>query len=62
VTTGSELEEVQGEDGRSLNTGNVAESADELLAIGLWVVNDQRATASAVSSVSQLTLTSAELA
>ena len=62
VTTGGELEEVQGEDGGGLNTGNVAEGTDELLAIDLGVVDNQRTAALAEAAVTQLTLTSTELA
>jgi hypothetical protein len=62
VSTRCELEEVQCEDRAGLNTGNVAESTDELVAINLWVVDDQRTTALAVTASTELTLTSAELA
>jgi len=61
VTTGGELKEVHGEDGGGLNTGDVAESLDELLAVGLGVVDDQRTAALAVAAVTELTLTSTEL-
>jgi hypothetical protein len=61
VATGGELEEVQGEDGRGLNTGNVAKSTDKLLAVNLGVVNDEGTTALAEAAVPQLTLTGAHL-
>jgi hypothetical protein len=61
VTTGGELEEVQGEDGGGLNTGDVAESLDEVLAVGLGVVDNQRTATLAEAAVTELTLTSTEL-
>lgn len=61
VTTRGELEEVEGEDGASLNTGDVAESGNELLAILAGVVDNEGTTALAVAAVSQLTLTGTEL-
>lgn len=61
VTTGGELEQVESSDGRGLNTGDVAESLDELLAVGLRVVDDERTTALAVAAATELTLTGAEL-
>ena len=61
VTTRSELEEVEGEDGRGLNTGQVAESSDELLAILIGAVDDKRTTALPVAAAPELTLTSAHL-
>lgn len=62
VTTGGELEEVEGEDGGGLNTGDVAEGTDELLAINLGVVDNQRTAALAEAAVPQLTLTGTHLA
>lgn len=62
MATWSQLEEVEGRDGRGLNTGDVAEGTDELLAIGLWVVDNQWAAALSVSSVPQFTLTGTNLA
>lgn len=62
VSTRGELEEVQGEDGRGLDTGNVAECANDLLTIDFGVVDDQRTAALAVTAATELTLTSAELA
>jgi hypothetical protein len=62
VTTGGELEEVEGEDGGGLNTGDVAESTNKLLAVGLGVVDDERTAALAEAAASQLTLTGTNLA
>lgn len=62
VTAGSELEQVEGEDGRGLDTGDVAESLDERLAIDFGVVDDEGSTALAVAAVTHLTLTSTDLA
>lgn len=62
VTTWGELEEVQGSDGRGLDTGDVAESANQLTAVGLGVVDDQGTAALAVAAVSQLTLSCAQFA
>lgn len=61
VTTRGQLEEVQGVDRAGLNTGQVAGSRNELLAINLGVVDDQRTTALAVAATSELTLTGTEL-
>lgn len=61
VTTRGELEEVEGRDGGGLNTGDVAEALDELLAIDLGVVDNQRTTALAVAAATELTLTGTEL-
>lgn len=61
VTTGGELEEVEGLDGAGLNTGNVAEGTDELLAVGLGVVDDKGTAALAEAAVTELTLTGAHL-
>lgn len=62
VTTRSKLEEVEGEDGRGLNTGDVAEGLDDVLAIGLRVVDDEGTTALAVTATTELTVTGAQLA
>lgn len=62
VATGGELEEVEREDGAGLDTGDVAEGTDELLAVGLGVVDDQGAAALAGAAVAELTLTGADLA
>jgi len=62
VAAGGELEEVEGVDGGGLNTGDVAESESELLAILVGVVDDEGAATLAVTTASELTLTSAELA
>lgn len=61
VTTGGELEKVEGVDRRSLNAGDVAHSKDELLAILLGVVDDERTTALSVTAAPHLTLTSTKL-
>ena len=61
VTTGSQLEQVQGGDGAGLDTGDVAESADEVLAIDGGVVDDERTTALAVAAATELALTGTEL-
>ena len=62
MSTGCELEEVEREDGRGLNACDVAESACDLLAVDLGVVDDQGTTALAVAAPTELTLTGAELA
>ena len=61
VTTGGQLEKVQGVDRAGLDAGQVAGTGDELLAIDLGVVDDQRATALTVTAASELALTSTEL-
>lgn len=61
VTTRGELEEVEGVNGAGLNTGDVAESTDELLAVGLGVVDDKGTAALAEAAVTELTLTGAHL-
>ena len=61
VATWGELEQVEREHGACLDTWDVTESKSGLLAIGLWVVDDERTTALAPSSTSHLTLTGAEL-
>ena len=62
VTTRGELEEVERVDGAGLDTGDVAESKNKVLAILLGVVDDERTTALLVAATPQLTLTSADLA
>lgn len=61
VTTGGQLQQVQGVDGGGLNTGDVAETLDELLAVDLGVVDDERSAALAVAAATELALTGAEL-
>lgn len=61
VSTGSELEKVQGVNGACLDTGNVAESLGNVLSILLGIVDDERTTTLTVSSTSHLTLTGANL-
>lgn len=62
VSTRGELEEVEGVDVRGLDTGDVAERLDEVLAVLGGVVDDEGATALDAAAVPQLTLTGAELA
>lgn len=62
VSTRSELQKVEREDGAGLDTRDVAESLEELLAIDIWVVDDQRSTALASAAVSQFTLSGTDLA
>lgn len=62
VAAGRELEEVEREDGGGLDTGDVAEGLDEVLAVDLGVVDDEGTAALAVAAVTQLTLTGANLA
>lgn len=61
VTTGGELEEVEGVDGAGLDTGEVPEALGELLAVGLGGVDDKGSTALAVAAASKLALSSAKL-
>jgi hypothetical protein len=61
VTTRGKLEKVEGRDGGGLNTGDVAETLDELLAVNLGVVDNQRTTALAVAAATELALTGTEL-
>jgi hypothetical protein len=62
VSTRCELEEVKGVDVAALNTGDVAESLEELLAVLGGVVDDEGAATLDVATVPQLTLTGAKLA
>lgn len=62
VTTWCELEEVQCVDGAGLDTGDVAESSDNVLAVLLWLVDDERTAALLVAAVPELALSCAELA
>lgn len=62
MSTWGELEEVQGEDGGGLDTGDVAESKGKLLSINLWVVDDQWAATLAVTAATELALSGTELA
>lgn len=61
VTTGGQLQQVQGVDRGGLDTSNVAEALDQLLAINLGVVDDQRSTALAVTAATELALAGAQL-
>lgn len=62
MATGGELEQVQREDGRGLNTSQVAERLGDLLAVDLGVVDDQGTAALAVAAATELALTGAQLA
>lgn len=62
VTTWGELEEVQGIDWASLDTWDVAESMNKVLAVLLWLVDDERSTALLVTAAPKLALTGAQLA
>lgn len=62
VTTRSELKQVQGVDVADLNTRDVAEGLDDVLAVLGRVNNEERTTALGVPAVPQLALASAELA
>lgn len=61
VTTGGELEKVEGIDGAGLDTGEVAEALDEVLAVRLGAVDDERTASLAVAAASELALSGAEL-
>lgn len=61
VTTRGQLQQVQGVDGRGLDTDDVAETLDQLLAINLGVVDDERTATLAVAAASQLALAGAQL-
>lgn len=61
VAAGGELEEVEGVDGAGLDAGDVAEALDEVLAVGLGVVDDEGAAALAVAAAAELALAGAEL-
>ena len=62
MTSGSELEEVERVHGAGLDAGDVAEGADQVLAVGLGVVDDQGAAALAVSAATEFAFSCAELA
>lgn len=59
VSTGGELEEVQSPDVDELDTRDVAESLDDTV---VFVVDNERSTALAVTAVAELALASTELA
>jgi hypothetical protein len=61
VATGSKLEEVESIDRARLDTGDVAEALDEILAIGLGAVDDEGTTALAVAAAPELALTGTDL-
>lgn len=62
VPTWCELKEVEREYGAGLNTRNVAERADEMLAISLRVINDQWPATLTVAATSHFPLTGTEFA
>lgn len=62
VSTWCELKEIEREHGAGLNTGDVAECANQVLAVGFGVVDDERSTALAVAATSQFSFTGSELA
>lgn len=61
VATGGELQQVERVDGVGLDTSNVAEALDEILAVDLRVVDNERSAALAVAAATELALTGAEL-
>lgn len=61
VATRSELEQVEGGDGAGLDTGDVAEALDQVLAVSLSRVDDEGTTALAVAAATELALASTEL-
>lgn len=61
VATRGELEEVEGGDGAGLDTGDVAEALDEVLAVSLSRVDDEGTAALAVAAATELALAGAEL-
>ena len=62
MAAGRELEEVEGEDGAGFETGDVAERADEFLAVFVGVVDYQGSAALAVTTASQLAFAGTQLA
>ena len=62
MASGSELEEVEREDGTGFYAGDVAECTRELPAVAFGVVDDEGAAALAVASSSKFTFTGAKLA
>ena len=62
MTTRSELEQVKRVHGARLDAGDVAERLDQLFAIDLRVIDDQRPTALTVPTVAQLALAGTNLA
>lgn len=61
MTTRSQLQQVQGVHGGSLNTSQVAETLDELLAIDLRVVDNEGTTALTMAATTELALAGTEL-
>lgn len=62
VTAWCKLEKVERENGGGLDAGDVAESADELFPIFVWVVDDQRSTSLAVTAASEFSFAGAKFA
>ena len=62
VSAGRELQEVEREDAARLDAGDVAEGLDELLPVGLRLVDDEGAAALLVPAPAQLALSRAQLA
>lgn len=62
MTTRGELQEVEREDGGSLDPRDVSKSTNELLAIFIWVVDDQWTSSLAVTTTSKLSLSGTEFA
>lgn len=62
VATGCELQEVEGKDGGCFDTRDVTESMNQLLAVFMWVVDDQGATSLAVATSSELSLPGSQFA
>lgn len=62
VAAGRELEQVEREDGARLDAGDVAAGLDDLAAVLLRAVDDERPAALLVSAPSQLTLAGPDLA
>lgn len=62
VSTWCELKEIKREDRAGLNTGDIAERADKVLAVGFGVVDDEGSAALTVAATSHFSFTSAEFA
>lgn len=62
MSTWCELKEIERKYGACLHTGDVAECADQVLAVGFGIVDDERSAALAVAATSQFPFTGSELA